>query len=577
VRDRNQQFAWEKNMRDEALNHEAANNDASNIADPTGDATALGPGAPEILFTMLRRADKKPQSKTLTLENGELKKEPVELMSSGIFLTQTVSNLDEFIAVILDRTVFGPQWMNIYGVRPDREEANGVIATKNAIKKLKKAGKKAIARTKENFPWRRGPSIMLIDIDAFEGADLTPKLIDHVFCKVIPWWAKVKRFYVPSASSNIFSNGKLVSKKNGYHIYIIVDDGAKIPAIGNEIFIRLVEAGYGYHWTATDGKLQVRTWIDLKVYSPNHPDFAFGGHIPEGQDLEQRRDVVWFGSAPMLVPAGLGRNNFKEWYRDSEIVKKILNSRQAREDSDRNYKKHREEHVPIAEKLALAAGRDPSRVAGAYDLARQMRADGVYPLHEDFVLYGTVNGKYGPFTVADVFADLKKYDGIAIDDPSEPGKGDNKTRLYTLGQRSAPAINTFAHGGAKYVLVRDSEATKESLAVLDGLERPSWLGDDGDFDNEDLKARREAAGEAAEGATGEEASNSTSQNTASGGNQGTQTAGDGSQDSENAQTGDAERGDMCRSTISSSPSATVRPCRSTTRAAFPNSTLQTTR
>jgi hypothetical protein len=61
------------------------------------------------------------------------------------------------------------------------------------------------------------------------------------------------------------------------------------------------------------------------------------------------------------------------------------------------------------------------------------------------------------------------------------------TKLYTLNQRSGPAIHCYAHGEATYKLVRDT------ATALDGLERPSYLREDGEFDIEALKANREAA------------------------------------------------------------------------------------
>ena len=53
---------------------------------------------------------------------------------------------------------------------------------------------------------------------------IDPQEIDLIFCNAIPWWRGVERVYIPSNSSCIHrkSDGALVSRKTGYHIYIVV-------------------------------------------------------------------------------------------------------------------------------------------------------------------------------------------------------------------------------------------------------------------------------------------------------------------------------------------------------------------
>jgi hypothetical protein len=341
-------------MRDETQNHEAlANNDAHNIDDPAGQSTPRAPDT-RIRFTVFQRADKKPLSKTLKLVKGKLTKELCATLTLGSYATYDADDIDAVVRALRDRTVFGPHCACAYGARPQDE---GLIDTKDRIDK-KKAKPKAIARTEENFPWRAGPSVMLVDIDAVEGVDLTPHVIDDVFRTVVPWWGGVRRAYIPSASSNIYrkSDGASVSRKNGYHIYIAVDDGTKIRALGDEIFIRLVDAGYGFHWVAKNGNLQVRTWLDRAVYTSCHLDFAFGPHIPADQDLGQRCEPVWFDGAPMLETEGKGRNDFNEWLRTSEAAQKILNSLKALTESDAARQAWIEEQVPRAKEHAAKAG-----------------------------------------------------------------------------------------------------------------------------------------------------------------------------------------------------------------------------
>jgi hypothetical protein len=502
-----------------------------NINDPVSRSTVSGPVAqdkpasgkkpstPKIQFTLIESEGKRPLSKTLTLKNGELQKKLSPPMAAGEFQTVYLDSLDEFINLIQDRDVCGPHRICVYGVRPDGCEDKGIVATEKAVKEGK-ADPKAIARTKENFPYQAAPAIMLIDIDAPEGVSISPQQADQALCEAVPWWKDVRRAYTQSTSSNIYrkSDGTLVSTKNGLHAYIAVDDGTKIPELGNEIFIGLVEAGYCGPWVSESGVVQVRAWADRAVYKSNHPDFAFGPNIPKGQDLEQRSKPVFFGGAPMLVTAGLGRDDYDEWYRTSDVVKKILNSPAAQEERDAKREAWFKKQAERATQHAAKAGLDTSRIAETYNLALTQGVSGSYRLYEDFMLYGP----HGPFTVRDALDDPAKYDKMKIDNPFEPGTDRNKTMLFTLSQTHGPAINCHAHGGMTFRLLRDTATD------LDGLARPSWLSDDGDIDREALKASREATEATAEGAeeAGGGAGNDTSQTTVGGG-QGTQTAANG--------------------------------------------------
>jgi hypothetical protein len=228
------------------------------------------------------------------------------------------------------------------------------------------------------------------------------------------------------------------------------------------------------------------------VYTSNHPDFAFGPHIPKGQDLEQRGDPMFFGNAPMLVSAGPGRDDYDEWEKTSPVVQKLRNSRSVQDESNAKRQVWMQTQSKRAIERATKAGMDTSRIVETYNLALQQGLSGSYRLYEDFVLYGP----RGAFTVKDALDDPAKYHKMKIDNPFEPGTGWNKTLLYTLNQTHGPAIHTYAHGEMTFRLLRDTATD------LDGLERPSWLGEDGEIDREALKEAREAAEATAEDAGG---------------------------------------------------------------------------
>jgi hypothetical protein len=96
--------------------------------------------------------------------------------------------------------------------------------------------------------------------------------------------------------------------------------------------------------------------------------------------------------------------------------------------------------------------------------------------------------RHGEVPVADVLADLKRYDGATLADPLEPDYDGGRTvaRLFaniskdkSASESSSPVIHSFAHGGKRYFLrtgfnreaAESAEtAVEETRALLDALD-----------------------------------------------------------------------------------------------------------
>ena len=120
-------------------------------------------------------AGKRPLAKTLTLKDGKLNKKRSAPLTSGVYMTHTVSSLEDFINI---RPQLGAHCVCSYGVGPKGKK---LIATEKSHRR--KGSAAGGYRTHERkLKWRAGPSIMLVDVDFSDGVFLTPQEIDADLC-----------------------------------------------------------------------------------------------------------------------------------------------------------------------------------------------------------------------------------------------------------------------------------------------------------------------------------------------------------------------------------------------------------
>jgi len=132
----------------------------------------------------------------------------------------------------------------------------------------------AITKSKEYFKFQNDRSIMMLDFDyhpIFEesGCFVKFKTIRNFLCNVIPEFADTEILIVPSSSSGIHRKGEAATNFNGgMHIYFCIDDGTKIPMVGEYIKYRFWENNFGYHKISDNCSLLSRHLFDDSIYSP---------------------------------------------------------------------------------------------------------------------------------------------------------------------------------------------------------------------------------------------------------------------------------------------------------------------
>ena len=100
----------------------------------------------------------------------------------------------------------------------------------------------------------------------------------------------------------------------------------------------------------------------------------------------------------------------------------------------------------------MRAGYSVARTAEGRPIAASEGEDGLVSLAHDHAIE-LPNGTW--ITAGDILLDPQKYHGLHCRDPFEPEYAPPDAqiaRIYTVGQRSGPVINSMAHGGTKYAL-----------------------------------------------------------------------------------------------------------------------------
>jgi len=310
-----------------------------------------------------------------------------------------------------------------------------------------------IARSREYFQFSDGPALLMLDADLKDlPAAQRPNSIDEIRARlisVVPALASAPMCALPSAGAMIYdtATNKPLRGLTGVRLYVLVDKGTDIPAIGALLRDRLVLAGHGFGFVSRASSVHVRLLVDASVWQPERLDFIGGAICGEG--LEQRRGEprLWNENAPPLGLGAIAPLTEKERAALSEVEKAIM-----------------DEALPRAAEIRaayVAAQRQKGRIVSV-----QWTPDAqVESLNGDH----TIEMTDGTFTTVDeILADPAKYDDETCADPLEPeyGGGDRRiARIYTLGQDSGPVIHSFAHGGRSFVLRASAAADFADVAT----------------------------------------------------------------------------------------------------------------
>lgn len=312
-------------------------------------------------------------------------------------------------------------------------------------------GAGALAKSNENFPFRRSPGLMLIDCDVAEiDADTLRKMLDGA-CSGFDQAGFV---WQPSSSSYIYKGGDAVSDLKGSHSAVPVLDTSDIPRAGDVLFKRLWLAGHGYVKISRSGAPLERAPYDRAMLRPMQPMYVGGAYCAEPYKQERGEPVIVdgeFGLDTRKVIRDLTQTE------ESLFRQLVIEAKKAiADEANEIRRKHREGKAARQARRALGSGASPSELA---DMAATLESGdgdvdpdgGWLPLTHIIELQGNAT-----VTVAEVLAGQRKYHRRICRDPIG---GYMSGILYLDG--GVPVLHSEASAKATWSL--GSEAERAAL------------------------------------------------------------------------------------------------------------------
>ena len=376
-------------------------------------------------------------AKRYELVNEHAVKKPAATFKSGPYKTASVASMGEF-AVFLK--TLQPGDFITAGV--NQNQSSGKCGL----------GEGDVHRTKETFPFAsEKPGVLIIDGDNLE--ELKLHNIDRFARALEQLIGNADYVLSPSASSFISKPGEC-GKLHGMHAFVFVDDASRIPETLETLHKRSVLMGYGYPLITKAGVTLIRSLVDTAMKTSNQPCFEGGAILAAGLTQERKILCSKLGETPKFLNIEpLSQEEETEFeIKKNELIDSVA------EEAATVRTAWLEEH---GKKLA-AKGCTPQKARAILDAA----LSGERPvLSGDFEI---TTDSYGIKTVRELLADSEKYHEATCGDPLDPDDGAGKAKIYTLNQDGRPAIHSFAHGGATYILEEDlfRDLTDEAIREL---------------------------------------------------------------------------------------------------------------
>jgi hypothetical protein len=301
-----------------------------------------------------------------------------------------------------------------------------------------------IARTKENFSFKSSTSLMMLDYD---GNDYTLDEFRAKLIQLLPELSQCEMLLLGSSSSGIYKIGDnpLNLKIGGIHVYFLVNDGTKIPAIGERLKYAAWMNGYGYHKVTSDGKLLPRHLMDDAVYSPERLIFESKPILGTGIDSMERQYKYWPGGT--LSTDNIELSDFQK----SELNKKIAENRllyiDEAEDNHKSTSKYYEKKF-----IEHGVKVDDAKVA-----AQQLLND-IVMLPDCFELK---SNRHKIINVADILNNIDDYLDDDFVDPFETHTSNEFRAKIFKNDNGSIILYSFRHGGTTYFLKNTDNFSEE--------------------------------------------------------------------------------------------------------------------
>ena len=312
-------------------------------------------------------------------------------------------------------------------------------------------------RTLSSF-CQRGPSLIMFDHDHDQNsphnAD-TPGEFIQLLSRVIPNFDKTTFIRTYSTSSSIYhaETGQCLRPADGFHIYMVVQDGSDLQRFGEVLEKRLWLAGLGYiKVSPRNGSLLKRTIVDTAVFSPERLIFEAGAVILPGNPLRQNlptpelnvRDLMILDTRQLLDLTDAEEAAYQA------AVKAIQESEPVQAAKARVKDQLTDEYLDQARRQ----GRILSRRAAA-KMVDGLEKHILPPFHPIMFSDGS------QVSILELMSNPGKWDGRSCFDPLRPDKGPDRAKFFANADQVIinPVIYSFVEGGRTFNL-------RESLKQL---------------------------------------------------------------------------------------------------------------
>ncbi len=352
-------------------------------------------------------------------------------------------------------------------------------------------GNVTVARTSQYIGYRPGvPALALIDVDLKSMPAAVRKRVKkcggilRALISVLPELASVGRVIRRSTSACILRDdtGEAIARSSGFHIYVLVQDGADIERFLRTLHERCRLHGFGWKMFGAVGQLLDRSIVDQTVYAAER--LVFEGPprlaLPLMQDQRRRRAKAMEGP-PLDTVAACPPLRLAEKVQLTEL---------------RAMDAHR--LAPVrAEVRERFVNEHASRIAEqtgvTIETARHMvgcQTGGV--LLPDLVLPFD-DPEFQGCTLRDVLSDPARFDGATLADPLEGLEyGRCKAEIMRRSDGSL-WIHSFAHGRTTYELKYDAayiETTLKDTPVAEMVHVFATLAFDADLQGHERERLR---------------------------------------------------------------------------------------
>jgi hypothetical protein len=386
-------------------------------------------------------------SKRLALEDGSLVSRPSPKMTSGRAIRVRISGAADLAKVI--ETPHNNKMLTLGRMTDNRGDIVDVLTKEEMASS--KSTTTAIARTRKYLKYPPGKmGVVLLDFDT-DGMppELRGRDYWEMICDVVPGLRNAERLVRASTSAGLYrtDTGGKTPGSDGLHVYVFIKDASDTRRFLNALHIRAWLKGCGWMKLSAIGVPLERSIVDRAIWGPEQSIYEADPELepPLAQDKEARRPIAIEGEVidsralcPDPTPA------------EQEAYQRLVDEARA---------KLQPEISRIIEERAIELAARTGRALADARTAIEFRRHR-FLLPEDVIEFD----RLGPHTVAEVYSDLARFNEQKCADPQKRGR---RTQAMLIVTNGVPWIKSYASGGTKYTLLRDTAPTYPGGSEMD--------------------------------------------------------------------------------------------------------------